>query len=264
MGLPCEMDRIADFARQKGLILLEDAAHAQGASMQGKRMGTWGVIGMTSFQATKPMPGIEGGMAMYQTREYFERASVFGHYEDPPKLPKDSPYRGYGGTGLGLKFRMHPMAAAVLRVRLRGLDEINNNIRRRVRAMNDRLTALAGLMEPRCRADQTRIYYALNQLLFDEKKAGFSKAAAIKALRAEVVHVNDDSELQEQHPLKIYREPKWWHHAPVIPSVLPGHVALSKMAMSLPLFYEEVPELVEQYIQAFEKVWAHKAELAKL
>jgi perosamine synthetase len=34
--------------------------------------------------------------------------------------------------------------------------------------------------------------------------------------------------------------------------------------MSIPLFYEEVPEVVEQYARAFEKVWAHKAELAKL
>jgi perosamine synthetase len=97
MGLPCEMDKISDFAKKHGLILLEDAAHAQGASMQGKRMGTWGMIGMTSFQATKPLPGIEGGMAMYQTHEYFERASTFGHYEDPPKFAKDSPYRRYDG-----------------------------------------------------------------------------------------------------------------------------------------------------------------------
>ncbi len=263
IGLPCEMDRIADFAKKHGLILLEDAAHAQGAEMQGKRAGTWGVIGMTSFQATKPMPGIEGGMAMYQTREYFERAATFGHYEDPPKFAKDSSYRGYHGTGLGQKYRMHPFAAAVLRVRLRGLDQLNADTRRRVKMLNGRLTELPGLSEPRCRPDQTRIYYATNLLLFDEKKAGFSKAAAVKALRAEGVAASDGSNIQEQHNLKIYSEAKWWHHAPQIPEVLPGHVELSKMAMGLPLFYEDVPELVEQYVKAFEKVWAHKAELAK-
>jgi perosamine synthetase len=264
MGLPCEMDKISDFAKRHGLILLEDAAHAQGAIMQGKRMGTWGVIGMTSFQTTKPMPGIEGGMGMYQTREYFERACTFGHYEDPPKFAKDSPYHGYHGTGLGQKYRMHPMAAAVLRVRLRGLDELNEATRRRVRMLNDRLAALPGLSEPRCRPDQTRIYYELNQLLFDEKKAGFSKAAAVKALRAEGVAVTDDRHLQEQHTLKVYSEAKWWHHAPEVPAVLPGHVELSKMAMSMPLFRENVPELVAQYVKAFEKVWAHKEELAKM
>jgi dTDP-4-amino-4,6-dideoxygalactose transaminase len=68
-GLPCQMDRISDWAKEKGLIVLEDAAHAHGASMQGKKMGTWGVMGIYSFQASKVMPAIEGGMGMYQTRE---------------------------------------------------------------------------------------------------------------------------------------------------------------------------------------------------
>jgi perosamine synthetase len=130
--------------------------------------------------------------------------------------------------------------------------------------MNDRLAALPGLVEPRCRPDQTRIYYALNQLLFEEKKAGFSKAAAIKALRAEGVAITDNSALQEQHKFKLYSEAKWWHHAPKVPEVLPGHVELSKMAMSMPLFYEDVPDLVDQYVKAFEKVWAHKEELSKM
>jgi dTDP-4-amino-4,6-dideoxygalactose transaminase len=263
-GLPCEMDLISDFARKHGLILLEDAAHAQGASMQGKRMGTWGVMGITSFQASKPMPGIEGGMGMYQTREYYERAAVFGHYEDAPKLPQNSPYRGYHGTGMGQKYRMHPMAAAVLRQRLRGLDELNDATRRRVRNLNDRLAALVGLSEPYCRPDQTRIYYGGNRLRFDEKKAGFSKEAAAKALRAEGVAVRASRSVQEQHVLKIYSEAKWWHHPPRIPEVLPGHVELAKSSLSLPLFYEDVPELTTQYVKAFEKVWAHKEELARI
>ncbi len=263
MGLPCEMDKISDFAKKNGLILLEDAAHAHGAVMQGKRMGAWGAIAMTSFQTSKPLPGIEGGMGMYQTREYYERATVFGHYEAPPALPKDSPYRGYEGTGFGQKYRMHPLAAAVLRVQLRGLDTLNGGVRRRVRSLNDRITQLPGLTETRCRPDQTRVYYSRNDLLFDEKKAGFSKAAAIQALRAEGVAAGDGRDVQAQHRLKIYSEAKWWHHAPQIPDTLPGHVELAKTAMHLPLFYEDAPELIEQYAQAFEKVWAHKEELAR-
>jgi dTDP-4-amino-4,6-dideoxygalactose transaminase len=261
-GLPCEMDLISDFAKKHGLILLEDAAHAQGASMQGKRMGTWGVMGITSFQTSKPMPGIEGGMGMYQTREYYERAATFGHYEDPPKFAKDSPYHGYNGTGFGQKYRMHPLAAAILRQRLRGLDELNHATRRRVHSLNDRLIALPGLSEPYCRPDQERVYYGGNRLCFDEKKAGFSKAAAVKALKAEGVAVRPGGTLQEQHKFKLYSEAKWWHHAPQVPDVLPGDEQLSKISLGLPLFYEDVPELVERYVKAFEKVWAHKAELA--
>src|SRR6516162_914971 len=81
-GMPCEMDRIAEWAREKGLILLEDAAHAHGASMQGKMMGTWGTMGIFSFQASKVLPAIEGGMGMYQTRDLYERAAAFAEYTD--------------------------------------------------------------------------------------------------------------------------------------------------------------------------------------
>jgi hypothetical protein len=58
--------------------------------------------------------------------------------------------------------------------------------------------------------------------------------------------------------------PKWWHHAPEIPSVLSGTEEVNRTHIFLPLFYEDVPELVEQYAQAFEKVWAHRSQLGKI
>ena len=48
-GMPADIDRIAEFANEKGLILLEDACHAHGASMHGKAMGTWGQNGLFQF-----------------------------------------------------------------------------------------------------------------------------------------------------------------------------------------------------------------------
>src|SRR5512137_235862 len=94
-GLPCDMDQLGGFAKEKGLVLCEDCAHAHGATMHGKKLGTFGAMAITSFQVIKPLPAIEGGAGMYQTREYYERAAAFGHYEDPAKFPQDSPYRVY-------------------------------------------------------------------------------------------------------------------------------------------------------------------------
>ena len=262
-GLPCEMDRIAEFANQKGLVLLEDAAHAHGASMQGKMMGAWGAMGIYSFQTSKCLPAVEGGMGMYQTREYYERAAAFGHYEDPEKFPKDSPVRQYEGTGFGQKYRMHPFAAAVARQQLRSLDERNALVEANVRRLNDRLTQLPGLSEPRCRPDQKRAYYYANMLLLDEAKAGFSRAALLKALRAEGVRASV-WDYPEQHKLKIYSEAKWWHHQPEIPASLPGTAQVNRTHIFLPLCYGEAPELLQQYAAAFEKLWAHRAELARL
>ncbi len=261
-GLPCEMDRISEWAKEKGLIVLEDAAHAHGASMQGKKMGAWGVMGIYSFQASKVMPSIEGGMGMYQTREYFERAAAFGEYNDPIKFPENSPVRPYAGTGFGQKYRMHPLAAALARQQLKGLDRLNALVEQNVRAMNDRLTKLAGVTEPHCRTDQKRVYYHRNMLLMDFKKLGFTREALVKALKAEGVDVNF-WDYPEQHKLKIYSEAKWWDHPPKIPASMPGNAYVNANHIFIPLIYGEAPELIAQYIAAFEKVWAHRADLAK-
>jgi perosamine synthetase len=261
-GLPCQMDAICDWAKAKGLIVLEDAAHAHGASMQGKKMGTWGAMGIYSFQTSKVMPCVEGGMGMYQTREYFERGTAFGHYDLPGKFPKDSPIFPYDGTGFGQKYRMHPLAAALGRQQLKGLDAMNQLVEKNVRAMNDPLTKLAHVTEPHCRADQKRVFYNRNMVLIDFKKLGFSRDALVKALRAEGVDVSF-WDYPEQHKLKIYSEAKWWHHPPTIPPSMPGNGYINGNHIFLPVFYGEAPEVTAQYVQAFEKVWAHRTELAK-
>lgn len=259
-GLPCEMDRISEWCNEKGLIVLEDAAHAHGASMQGKKMGTWGHMGIYSYQTTKVMPCVEGGMGMYQTREYFERAAAFGHYEDPAKFPEDSPNRAYIGTGFGQKYRMHPFAAAVARQQLRKLDATNAIVRKNVRALNDRLTQLPGVSEPVCRPDQERVYYWANMLFVDYKQAGTTRDALVKALQAEGVKASF-WDYPQQHKLTIYSEAKWWHHPPVIPESMPGNEWVNANHVFLPCVYEDAPELIEQYAKAFEKVWSNRSQL---
>lgn len=260
-GLPCEMDRICDWAKEKGLVVLEDAAHAHGAEMKGKKMGTWGQMGIYSFQTSKVMPTVEGGMGMYQTREYYERAAAFGHYEDPVKFPKDSPVRAYEGTGFGQKYRMHPFAAAVARMQLKKLDAMNALVEKNVRALNSRLTQLECVTEPRCRPDQKRVYYHANMLMIDFKKLGVSRDKIIKALKAEGVGASF-WDYPQQHTLKIYSEAKWWHHPPKIPEKMPGCEYVNANHIFVPLIYEDVPELIDQYVKAFEKVWAKRKQLA--
>jgi dTDP-4-amino-4,6-dideoxygalactose transaminase len=260
-GMPCEMDHIRDFAKEKGLIVLEDAAHAHGASMQGKKMGTWGDLAIFSFQATKPLPIVEGGMGMYQTRSHYERATAFGEYLFPETLPPDDPVHRYAGTGFGQKYRMHPFAAAVGRQQLRGLDASNALARRNVRRLNDPLIQLTGLSEPRCRPDQERVYYSANMLLLDPGKAGFSRDTLVKALKAEGVRVSTWI-YPEQHKLTIYAEPKWWHHPPTIPTSMPGNDYVNNNHIFLPLLHGEADAVIEQYVKAFQKIWAHRSQLA--
>ena len=260
-GMPADIDRIADFAKEKGLILLEDACHAHGASMQGRPMGTWGRMACFSFQASKPLPSIEGGMGNYKEREDFERATMLGHYDFSDKLEKGSKYSKYS-YGLGMKLRMHPMAAALAICQLEKLDKRNAILTAQVRQLNDRITKLPGLYEQQNRPDVDRVYYGGNRLYFNEKEAGMSREMCVKALIAEGVKA-DEKGAQFLAKNAIFHEPEWWHHLPIIADKFPGVEDRVKRGLVIPNFTKEMPELNEQYIKAFEKVWAHRKELGK-
>jgi perosamine synthetase len=262
VGNPCDMDHICDFAKQHGLLVVEDACQAQGASLKGKPVGAWGSIGVYSFQASKILPAIEGGAGVYQTRELYERATMFGNYELPSSFPADSPYRTYAGTGMGPKLRIHPLAAALARKQLRGMDERNALVDAQVRKLTDRLVNLPGLSRPYTRPDAKRVYWGSHVLFIDEAKAGCPKETLIKALRAEGVQIAAGA-YDEQHKYRLYAEAKWWHHPVVIPKDLPGTTQVNRTAVKVTVFREDAPDLVEQYAQAFEKVWARRAQLAK-
>ncbi len=259
-GLPCDLDQMAAFAKEKGLVLCEDAAQSHGASLQGRQTGSWGSASILSYQASKVLPAIEGGLGIYQSREYYERAAAFGDYTLPGTFPEDSPYRQYHDTGFGPKFRIHPLAAAIARRQLAKLDRSNELINSQIRKLNDRITQLPGLTRQRERSDAKRVHWASNILFFDEVKAGFSKSALLKALQAEGVRAAA-APYPEQHQFTIYREARWWHHAPRVPDVLPGCAQVNRTSIRLPLVTAEAPELLEQYAAAFEKVWARKAGL---
>jgi len=261
IGLPCDMDQICDFAEEKGLIVLEDACHAHGASLKGRYMGTWGRMAAFSFQLTKPLPGIEGGMGVYQQQEDYERGASFGHYDIGHSFSGSSSYRQYVGSGLGLKLRMHPMCAALVRCQLPTLEKRNAEGVAQARRLNDRLIQLPGLYEQTTRPDAKRLYYSWNMLFIDEAKAGMPREACVKALQAEGVQAKAHS-YTLQHKLPLYSEEKWWHHKPII-AELPGSEQANKTAIALPYFTTPVPELVEQYVKAFEKVWAHRKELGR-
>lgn len=262
IGLPADMDAISEWAREKGLIVLEDAAHAHGAKLQGRRMGTWGRMSIFSLQTTKPLPGMEGGFGVYQETADYDRANALCDYQ-LTGAAEESEYRKYVGSGLGLKFRMHPVAAVLTSTQLRGLDERNAAGVAQVRKLNDRLVQLPGLYEQTSgRKDMERIHYSWNMLFIDEKEAGMTRDQAVKALAAEGVRTSSFS-YRLQHKLPLYSEAQWWHHLPTIPE-LPNSDKANTTAIPLPYFTSDQPELVEQYVKAFEKVWAHRAEIGKL
>jgi perosamine synthetase len=107
-----EAERIAEFCRAEGIFLIEDCAHAHGASFHGRRAGTWGDAGIWSFAATKSISTGEGGMLVSGNHELIEFARAYRDYGKPD----------YARPGLNL--RMNEFTAALGIVGVERLDEI--------------------------------------------------------------------------------------------------------------------------------------------
>ncbi len=154
------------------------------------------------------------------------------------------------------------MGAALARCQLRVMDRQTAMEREQNRSLNSRLCQLPGVSEQAPGPGVKRVYWRCNALFIDAGKAGLTRDAAVKALRAEGVNVANLS-YSISHRDAVFNEPQWWHHPPAISDRLPGLEETLRTGVSLPRFTRPVPELIDQYVRAFEKVWAHRDELAK-
>jgi dTDP-4-amino-4,6-dideoxygalactose transaminase len=80
-GIPCDLERLATIAARHGLVLIYDAAHAFGVTVDGKSIGRFGDLSMFSFHATKPFHSIEGGALTFtrpELKRVFDRLSNHG------------------------------------------------------------------------------------------------------------------------------------------------------------------------------------------
>ncbi|MEE9118166.1 MAG: aminotransferase class I/II-fold pyridoxal phosphate-dependent enzyme [Calditrichia bacterium] len=114
-----EIEEIADFCKENGIHLIEDCAHAHGASYSGKAAGSWGLGGAYSFYATKTMPLGEGGMVCSGDTNFIEWLKYYRNYGKHVEDGKVT-YK----LKNGFNYRMSEMTAALGLVQLENLTGI--------------------------------------------------------------------------------------------------------------------------------------------
>lgn len=130
-GYACDMSHIMELARQYKLKVIEDAAHAAGAWLNDRHLGTWGDIGCFSFFSNKNMTTGEGGMlvtdddALYEKLRLLRSHGMTSFTWDRHKGRAWS----YDVVELGYNYRIDEIRAAIGIVQLAKLD--GNNQRRR-------------------------------------------------------------------------------------------------------------------------------------
>lgn len=125
VGHPCNMALIKKIAREKNLLVLEDAAQAVGASYRGKVLGTIGDAGCYSLQWHKIISSGEGGCVLTNSRKIYERAAI---YHDDAHC-----FRGID-KGIpafpGVNFRMSELAGALACAQMKRLPKIIADLRK--------------------------------------------------------------------------------------------------------------------------------------
>jgi dTDP-4-amino-4,6-dideoxygalactose transaminase len=149
-GYPCAMDAVMEMARRRGLWVVEDSAHAPGASWQGVPCGAWGDIGCFSFFGNKNLTCGEGGMVTTGNESLAGKIRVLRSH-GMTSLTWDR-YRGhqfsYDVTDAGFNYRIDDLRAAVLRIQLSSLPELNRLREERVAWYRELLAADARWILP--------------------------------------------------------------------------------------------------------------------
>jgi dTDP-4-amino-4,6-dideoxygalactose transaminase len=193
-GQAADMDRLTALAQRHGLILIEDAAHAHGASWRGRMCGSLGDVGSFSFQSSKNMTAGEGGALTTNNRALADairsrvnqgRAIGGAWYEHP---------------NLGTNMRLSAWQAAVLLAQLERLDEQTDRRMACARRLNAFFAEVEGIQPMRWDERADRHAFHLYMVRYDEHAFGVPRDLFEQALEAEGIPCSTG------YPFPLYRQ----------------------------------------------------------
>jgi dTDP-3-amino-3,4,6-trideoxy-alpha-D-glucose transaminase len=224
-GGAADLDALGDLARRRGLFLVEDCAQSHGARLHGRRLGSFGDVATFSFYPTKNLGAYGDGGAIAA--------------RDPAVLERVRMIRQYGWTRQyhseikGLNSRLDELQAAILRVKLRHLDDWNA-ARRALAARYD--AGLRGVEPPTARPDSEHAYhlYVVRSSRRDELRAHLADRGIGTG-----IHYPEPAHLQPAYD-----------ELDLGPGSLPETERAAREVLSLPIYPELEPGEVERVIQA--------------
>ena len=237
-GYPCDMPAILEVANKHNLPVIEDAAHAPGASLEGKALGTWGEIGCFSFFSNKNLATGEGGMLTTNSDEIAARLKLLRSH-GMTTLTYDR-HAGHAYTydvvELGYNYRIDEIRAALGIEQLKKLPA--NNQRRREIVAHYRAHLPAEIIIPfRGHPGVTAAHIA--PILLPE---GHSRTAFQDSMKAHGIQTS--IHYPPIHTFTYYRE-----HFPG-PHQLPQTETLAPREVTLPLYptmtADQIDYLMEQ------------------
>jgi perosamine synthetase len=191
-GYPCDMDKINAIARERGLAVVEDAAHALGATYKERPVGTLSRFTAFSFQAIKHLTTGDGGALCCTQEEDYEAARRKRWFGIDREHDKQSILgeREYNLEEIGFKYHLNDLAAAVGLGNLPDVPSILARHRNIARIYRQELSNIPGLRLLEYRTDRESSWWFFGVLV--EQRENFIRALKSRGIPSTVVHQRID------------------------------------------------------------------------
>jgi dTDP-4-amino-4,6-dideoxygalactose transaminase len=137
-GVPAEMNKIIEIANKYEIPIIEDAAEALGSKYNGKRLGSFGLMGILSFNGNKIITTSGGGALISDNKNYIEKARFLS-----TQARDNAPH--YQHSEIGYNYRMSNICAGIGRGQMKVLDERVNQRRDNFRFYQNEIGCIEGI-----------------------------------------------------------------------------------------------------------------------
>ena len=247
-GQPADLDEIYEIAKERNLIVIEDASHALGAEYKGKKIGSISDMTIFSFHPVKPITTGEGGMVVTDNKGFYEKLLMFrthGITKNKVKLIKNEGPWYYEMQELGYNYRITDFQCVLGISQLKKLDKFIGQRREIVKRYNEAFKNIEEIIVPYEKPEIKSAWhiYAI-RLKLDRLK--ISRKEIFEALRAENIGVH-------VHYIPVYYHP-YYQKLGYKKGLCPKAERYYEEAITLPLFPKMSDKNVEDVVEAVKKV----------
>ena len=238
-GNAADMKALSEIANDHGLYLINDAAQAHGTMIDGKDVGAFDDLNCYSFYPTKTLTTSEGGLVTTNSKELFEKGTLFRNHGQQTR---------YLSVSLGLNYRMTEIAAVIGLNQLKMLDDFLTKRKRNAKVLTEGLKRIRGLkpQKPGKGVDHTYSYYTV---IMDLDQFKCSRDEFVNALKAEKIGC------MVYYPIPLSKQPALKKYGSK--AECPVSEDVSKRVFSIPVHPSLSKEDLKKILEALEKVSSH-------
>ncbi|MGP4038664.1 UDP-4-amino-4,6-dideoxy-N-acetyl-beta-L-altrosamine transaminase [Gracilibacillus sp. D59] len=247
-GQPAEYDEIMSQAKKHGLIVIDDAAHALGATYKDQLIGSIADMTMFSFHPVKHITTGEGGMITTNNKEYYEKLLSFRNHgitRNPMKLQRRNEPWYYEMQDFGFNYRMTDIQAALGLSQMQKIDTILAKRREYAKKYNHAFEKMDEIITP-FQQTYSNSSWHLYIIRLNSSKLKSGRTEIFKALQKENIGVN-------VHYIPVYLHP-FYQKLGYQKGVCPHAEQTYQKIITLPLFPKMSEQDLDDVITGVKKV----------